>query len=67
MHLKTQSMVKVHGVREMLCRELIKIQFDKPPYVVTTSADMLDKCGLKNEATLLKGWLSNLPVIIPTE
>ena len=67
MHPRTQTMVKVHGVREMLCRELIKIQFRKPPDTVTTTADMLDECGLKNEATLLKGWLYNLPVIFATE
>ena len=63
----TQSMVKVHGVREILCRELIKIQYRKPPEMVTTTADMLDECGLKKEATLLKGWLYNLPVIFATK
>ena len=45
MHPKTQSMVKVHGVREMLCRELIKIQYRKPPDMVTTTAVMLDEFG----------------------
>ena len=67
MQPKTQSMVKVQGVREVLCRELIRIQFRMPPETVTTTADMLDECGLKKEATLLKGWLYNLPVIFATE
>lgn len=59
-HPKTQSMVKVHGVREILCRELIKIQFRKPTEMVTTTADMLEEFGLNSEATLLKGWLYNI-------
>ncbi len=67
MHPTTQSMVKVHGVRDMLCRELIIIQYKKPPNMVTTTADMLDEFGFNSEATLLKGWLYNLPVIFATE
>ena len=66
-HPKTQSMVKVHGVREILCRELIKIQFRKPPKMVTTTAVKLDEFGFNSEATLLKGWLYNLSVIFGTE
>ena len=46
---KTQSMVKVQGVREVLCRELISIQFRMPPEMVTTTAEMLDECGLKRK------------------
>ena len=66
-HPKTQSMVMVHGVREMLCRELIKIQFRKPLEMVITTAVMLDEFGFNSEATLLKGWLYNLSVIFATE
>ena len=66
-HPKTQSMVKVHGVREMLCRELIKIQYRKPPDMVTTTAVMLHEFGFNSEGTLLKGWLYNLSVTFATE
>ena len=49
--------VKVHGVGEALCQGLVNVQSSKPPEVVTTTADVLDELGLKEEATQLRGLL----------
>ena len=52
-----QLAMKVHGVGEALCQVLVNVQSWKPPEVVSTTADVLDELGLKEEATQLRGWL----------
>ena len=44
-------------VKEMLWQELVNVQYRKPPEVVTTTAEVLDELGRKEEATQLRGWL----------
>ena len=44
-------------VKEVLWQGLVNVQCRKPPEVVTTTAEMLDELGLKEEATQLRGWL----------
>ena len=52
-----QHGVKVHGVGEALFQGLVNVQSIMPPEVVTTTADVLDELGFKEEATQLRGWL----------
>ena len=52
-----RHVMKVHGVGEALCQGMVKVQCRKPPEVVTSTADVLDELGLKEEATQLRGWL----------
>ena len=52
-----QDVMKIHGVGETLCQRLVNVQSSKPPVVVNTTADVLYKLGLKEEATQLRGWL----------
>ena len=47
----------VCGVGRELWQRLVNIQCRKPPEVVTTTAEVLDELGLKEEATQLRGWL----------
>ena len=44
-------------VKEVLWQGLVNVQCRKPPEVVTTTAEVLDELGLKEEATQLRGWL----------
>ena len=52
-----RHVMKVHGVGEALCQGMVNVQCRKPPEVVTSTADVLDELGLKEEATQLRGWL----------
>ena len=52
-----QHVMKVHRVGEVLWQGLVNVQCRKPPEVVSTTADVLDELGLKEEATQLRGWL----------
>ena len=45
------------GVGEALWLGLVNAQCTKPPKVVTSTADVIDELGLKEEATQLRGWL----------
>ena len=47
----------VHRTDEVLWQGLVNAQCSKPPEVVTTTAEVLDELGLKEEATQLRGWL----------
>ena len=49
--------VKVHGVGDMMCQELVYALCSKSPKEVTFMAEALDDHGLKEEATQLRGWL----------
>ena len=44
-------------MKEALSQGLVNVQCRKPPKVVTTTAEVLDELGLKEEATQLRGWL----------
>ena len=44
-------------MKEALWQGLIGVQCRKPPEVVTTTAEVLNEVGLKEEATQLRGWL----------
>ena len=44
-------------VKDALWQGLVNVQCRKPPEVVTTTAEVLDELGLKEEATQLRGWL----------
>ena len=44
-------------IKEALWQELISVQYWKPPEVVTTTSEVLNEVGLKEEATQLRGWL----------
>ena len=44
-------------VKEAMWQGLVNVQCSKPPEVVTTTAEVLDELGLKEEATQLRGWL----------
>ena len=44
-------------IKEALWRGLISVQCRKPPEVVTTTSEVLNEVGLKEEATQLRGWL----------
>ena len=46
-----------YNTDEVLWQGLINVQCRKPPEVVTTTAEVLDELGLKEEATQLRGWL----------
>ena len=46
-----------HGVGEELWQRLVFVQCMTPSKEVTTTADVLDELGLKEEATQLRGWL----------
>ena len=43
--------------KEALWQGFVSVQCRKPPEVVTTTAEVLDELGLKEEATQLRGWL----------
>ena len=43
------------GERDLSYRVVI-VQSSKPSKVVSRTAGLLDKCGLKNEARQLRGW-----------
>ena len=49
--------VKDHRVKEALWQGFVNVQCRKPPESVTTTAEVLDELGLKEEATQLRGWL----------
>ena len=55
--MEEEQVVKVHGVGEELWQTLVNVQCRKPPEVVTTTSEVLDELGLKEEATQLRGWL----------
>ena len=38
---------------------LVIVQYTKPPNVLTGTADALDRCGYKEPAKQLKGWLGS--------
>ena len=40
---------------DLSCR-VVNVQCTKPPDMVTTTADVLDKYGYKKEAKKLRGW-----------
>ena len=44
-------------MKKALWQGLVNVQCSKPPEVVTTTAEVLDELGLKEEATQLRGWL----------
>ena len=44
-------------IKEALWQGLISVQCWKPPEVVTTTAEVLNEVGLKEEAAQLRGWL----------
>ena len=46
-----------HETDEVLWQGLIDVQCRKPLTVVTTTAEVLDELGLKEEATQLRGQL----------
>ena len=52
-----QSHLEARGVGKALWQGLVRVQCRKPPEVVSTTADELDKPGLKEEVTQLRGWL----------
>ena len=49
--------MKVSGVGRELWQTLVDVQCRKPPVMVTTTSEVLDELGLKEEATQLRGWL----------
>ena len=51
------SCLESHGLAKALCQGLVNVQCRKPPEEVTTTADVLDKFGVREEATQLRGWL----------
>ena len=46
-----------HKADKVLWQGLVNVQCRKPPEVVTTTSEVLDELGLKEEATQLRGWL----------
>ena len=54
-----KHIMKDHTVKEALWQGLVTVQCSKPPEVVTTTAEVLDEFGLKEEATQLRGWLES--------
>ena len=57
LHPEVEHVMEVHGVGEELWQSLVNVQYSKPPEVVTTTAEVLDELGLKEEATQLRGQL----------
>ena len=49
--------VVMFKVVEELCQGLVNVQCMKPSEMVTTTTDVLDEFGLKENATQLRGWL----------
>ena len=54
-----KHVMKDHTVKEALWQGLVNVQCSKLPEVVTTTAEVLDELGLKEEATQLRGWLES--------
>ena len=47
---------RMKGERGPLSDRVVLVQFTKPPEVVAKSVIALDKYGLNEEASLLRGW-----------
>ena len=55
--LIAQKSFLFHGVGVALWQGLVNVQCRKSPKLVTTTADVLNVLGLKEEAAQLRGWL----------